>query len=367
LFYLIMDSFQVDDLRIIESTNTQVRRINVITAFILLIGKRQVPGEILKKELEDWSKKEAEENEKYKNATGKLTKNNDSTTAFPKYIQLLSSIRLVRITGNTLSLTKQGKFVYNVLKDARNKKHLHLFEKIIYLDLFLRYDADIIICIYNILYGSKNPMNQKTVQKQFKSFLVDRLSSKLKYSTTHIKPKVAERRRIIQIQWEKPESYAEHFVAPRLEWMSDLGIVRKLNSGSNTTYQMTVQGTKFFNSFNVNNGFIDFTNEWYLNNFFHKSSILFEIDLKKSSIDRSQLGKLLMLSLNFVESSGSFKLPIRETLFYVSLSMLILHKTIIEISALIAMLEEDIIHDNQVFRIKPAARINEGYITVKLI
>ena len=361
-----MDSFRVDDLRIIESTITQVRRINVITAFLLLLGKRQVPGEILKKELENWSKEEAEKNENYKNTTGKLTKNNDSTTAFPKYIQLLSSIRLVRIIGNTLSLTKQGKFVHNVLKDAQNKKHYHLFEKIIYLDLFFRYDADIIICIYNILSGSKKPMNQKAVQKEFKSFLVDRLSSKLKYSTTYTKSKIAERRRVIQVQWEKPESYAEHFVAPRLEWMSDLGIVKKLNSGPNTTYQITGQGKDFFNSFNRNNSFIDFTNEWYLNNFFRKSSILFEIDLKESSLDRSQLGKLLMLSSNFVESSGSFKLPIRETLFYVSLSMLILHQTIIEVSALIAMLEGDIIHGNQVFGIKPAARINEGYITNKL-
>ncbi|MDE0470811.1 MAG: hypothetical protein OXH57_02625 [Ekhidna sp.] len=331
-----------------------------------MIGKRQVPSEILKKELENWSKKEAERNEKYKNATGKLTENDGSTTAFPKYIQLLSSIGLIRRTGNILSLTKQGKFVFNVFKDDQNNKHLHLFEKIIYLDLFLRYDADIIICIYNILYGSKNPMNQKAVQKQFKSFLVDRLSSKLKYSTTHTKSKVAERKRVIQVQWEKPESYAEHFVAPRLEWMSDLGIVEKINSGSNTTYQMTVQGTNFFNSFNRNIDFIDFTNEWYLNNFFRKSSILFEMDLKESSFNKCQLGKLLMLSSNFVESSGSFKLPVRETLFYVSLSMLILHKTIIESSELIAMLEEDIIHDNQVFGIKSSARINEGYITNKI-
>lgn len=362
-----MGSFQVDDLRIIESTNTQIRRINVMTALILSVGMRQVPSEILKKELEKWSRDEAKINQFYKNSTGKLTNDDNPTTAFPKYIQLLSSVGLVRKIGNTLSLTKQGKFVCNVLRYYQGTEYFSHYEKIIYLDFFLRYDADTIICIYNILSSNDTPTNQKTVQKEFKPFLVDRLSAKLKYSITHTKSKIAERRRVIQVEWEKPETYSEHFVAPRLEWMSDLGIVKKLSSGSNTTYQMTTQGLIFFNSFSCNDGFIDFTDKWYLNNFFRKSSKLFDIKLHDSSFDQLQLGKMLMLSLDYVESSSSFKLPIRETLFFVSSSMLVLHKTIVEQSELITKLQQDITYDNQIFGIKSSARVNEGYITTKLI
>ncbi len=365
----------VDDLRILESTNTQVRRISVISAFVKTIGRRQVPSEILKKELIEWSKSEEWNNPNYKKSTGKLTDGEIVTGAFGRYIHLLSGLGLIKKIGHTISLTSSGKYFLNPLKFYQYTENNSQYIRLLYLDLLLRKDADTILCVEEILKSQNEPINQATVQNQFKSFILHRLKQKLSSASSHIKSKIAERRRIIQLEWKEPETYAEHFIAPRLEWMCELGLFKKHYKGSNTLYELSDEGSEFFDSFPMleNSDIYEFNNKWYNESFFKTCSNLLKynngvnlLENKDQKKITKRIGGLLLNAIDLVESSSSFTLPIRNTIFYISASMLILHKTVVEFDNLKEELIKGVSYGNKVFGIKTSARINEGYITIKL-
>ena len=107
---------QVDDMRVIDSVNTQVRYLPILFEIVRKIGADLKPLQIVKKMMEEWSKNEEGNNEQYKKGTGKITDKGKLTKAFDFYIDFLQAMGWVIKTESFIKLSKYGLLIYSLKK-----------------------------------------------------------------------------------------------------------------------------------------------------------------------------------------------------------------------------------------------------------
>ena len=113
----MIEGFIADDLRIINSTNTQLRRLEIISGFIKKIGRRQIPSELLKVLMIEWSLKVEKLFPEYVEKNGRLTINQKPTTAFQKYVSLMKEMGLIKQLGSVISLTTNGIVLFTLINE----------------------------------------------------------------------------------------------------------------------------------------------------------------------------------------------------------------------------------------------------------
>lgn len=361
--------FNVDDLRLVEGTNTQVRQLRIVSVLIATIGKSHLPIDILRSRMLKWSLSLEKVNPGYSGANGKLTESGKPTTAFPKYVELSESLGLISKVGQTLILTRFGILLKHFVDKSEIKDfRLSLYERAFYLYLLISKDADYILTIIHLIKTCENFIHQNEAQKQFEENFINRLKLKISYATSQAKSTIAEKKRIVQYEWRNTKKYSEHIIGPRLEWLNSLGLISMEKFGSKTIYIFTDVGISFFNEFPKDSklGIIDINRTWLDKNFLH--SIRFLVSKNTISNDKEiLLQRYLLKAADLFGASNAFRIPIEVTFLFTSLSILIIHHKIIEFNEIKEALNSGIEVDGKLFGFKSAARTTEGYITIKLI
>lgn len=365
--------FNTDELRVINSTNTQLRRLEVISAFVRIIGKRQIPIELLKKQTLIWSFNVENEYPEYVKYNGKLTEKGKPTTAFNKYVSLIKEIGLIQQLGSVITLTTSGRILFHFIKDKNELSfELSTEERLFYLYILFNKDADYILLIIDMIVNNPEYTKQHQMQEDFKQALLLRLHAKSSFASRKTQMSVHEKIRVVSKEWKNAESYSEHIIAPRVEWLIDLGILKK----NNGRVQLTDDGILF----NMNcpklqstSSYSDINEQWLNNCAFSSFNLLFS-DLGNTEdlnqLDRQEqvdlIGECLANVLNLFRSGSALRVRLHPSLVYTSIHSFCSKKVFVEFDQIITILKENFVHEGKLYQLKNAARITEGYIMVKI-
>ena len=110
------DTKFVDGFRFVSNLNTTVRYLNIISQIIRFIGQKQLPKQILKSTLIEWSRQQEQESIAYKKHHGKITENGKPTSAFEHYLDFSSSLGLIIYHGDLLRLSRLGVLLNKLLE-----------------------------------------------------------------------------------------------------------------------------------------------------------------------------------------------------------------------------------------------------------
>ncbi len=368
-----MEHSNIDGFRFIDHLQTTARQLRVFSAIVLQLNKRQLPRNLLEQLLINWSIIEEKRNEEYNISKGKITNNGIKTTSITYYLSISSSLGLIYRLNNMYVNSKVSKILYFFLKKQVDKKRigLSLSEKIFYLYQLLMVDADgIILALEQLKEGKKN---QKFLQKNFKDSLSQRLLLKQKSAPLGIEAQISNKYKTINFIWRNSEKYAEHIIAPRYEWLSDLELVKIERDAKSTFYNLSEKGNIFFESIpklgteeNVRDINIDWINRSFFStadNIFgdHPNTYFSKLDDKVKKIE---LGNSLELASMEIDSSASFKLPLYETYLFVCIEMLVKSKIVINFSEITDELESSFLYKAKHYKSNIASRTNESYITI---
>jgi len=370
-----MKSIVVDNLRFIHSTHTLVRCLGILSKYVKTIGSNQTPKEILKQQLIHWSAELEGKSEEYKNHNGKLTNKKKPTTAFNKYVDLLEGLGLVTSFGHVLSNTRLGSLLSLFTKGKDDFDFpLNFQEKLFFLYLLIQKDADVIVVILQTLNKAVGPVNQAYMQMGFETSIEDRLQLKEKFATIQAKQMIREKLRVIQYEWTKPEVYSEHIIAPRLEWLADLGLVEMRKQAGNTLYNISGKGEIFYKSLDDLQGYEmkDINEDWLI----HKAFACFAVTLlDRSTISywgnislperKSIMKNYLLQTYKLFSTGGAMRMALYPSMLYISMKLLAEKGIVIEFKEIADELKETLTIDDKSFIIRPSPRLTEAYISVK--
>ena len=177
---------------------------------------------------------------------------------------------------------------------------------------------------------------------------------------------------IVSNEWRNAESYSEHIIAPRLEWLIDLNILIK----NEKHFILTPNGTDFVSKFpNINEieNIIDVNKNFLNQNRFNILTNLFldanTYDVWESLNDSKQneiLGDCLLLFSKILKSGSALRIALEPSLLFSSIYLLCEKNVLVEFNEIIKKLQESFYYKNKRFKIKTSARMNEGYINIKL-
>lgn len=367
-----------DKLRFISNIHTTVRQLFICSKIVDILGERQLPFGILKDLIIKWSYQEEQRNETYRLSKGKLTettvKNKRETTALKNYLILCDSLGLINDNSGFYTNTRLGYLLKNILVEGRiDKDKLSLVEKLFYNYILFNCDADGLLLIFQIL--KDDTKKQADLQKLFKDDFNKRLNAKQNTDIALTRNLASEKYRTINYVWQNADSYSEHILIPRCEWLRDLGFISIERKGSTTLYSVTKMGCDFYGylpKVDIENSIKDIDENFIKNHFFSvlcniKYFPLKDLFVNLSYPDQSLLiGKYLDNAFKVIKTSNNFRLPLTETLIYILLEVITKDEVLINYSDIISMLSNNFSFNQKNYSISDLGRINENYILVQL-
>lgn len=206
----------------------------------------------------------------YKNKKGLVIETKTGNSAKP-YIELAENLGLIHKTVTNYELGKMGK-VYLSIKPIHDSNPFLLddFDKAFFLEQILKNDYLYMYTIMELICRESVPSYNAlklTFQKHLLNRLLNLLSQDSKADSTKIlKLKVIEQR---VKAWDKPMTYLEHILMPRINWLYDLGLIEY---EENNNFGFTASGKKCFLNLSVWNDLemrlivnpINYINKYYI-------------------------------------------------------------------------------------------------------
>lgn len=180
----------------------------------------------------------------YKNKKGLVIETKTGNSAKP-YIELAENLGLIHKTVTNYELGKMGK-VYLSIKPIHDSNPFLLddFDKAFFLEQILKNDYLYMYTIMELICRESVPSYNAlklTFQKHLLNRLLNLLSQDSKADSTKIlKIKVIEQR---VKAWDKPMTYLEHILMPRINWLYDLGLIEYKNKN---IFNFTASGKNCF-------------------------------------------------------------------------------------------------------------------------
>lgn len=336
-----------------------------------------MPRKLIRELLTKWSLEQELKNNDYKNIKGKITDNGKETSTLRYYLELTGSLGLTSHFNNFFSNTNISYVFLHFLKEKNpdSSFNLDISEKVFYLFQLFYIDADGILLTLTTLKEAEKK-SQSELQKKCKEVLNRRLLAKQEMAPPITKITISEKYRIINFVWKKPEKYAEHIISPRLEWLSSLGLVNILRSGTITSYSFTDIGLLFFEAvpvLSIDSSVKDINDGWIFNDLFVHIEQLYFSELKsvfpqnEPSNKKDLVKKSLQKAIAVVKSSSSFRFPLLDTLLFICMDNILSKKAFLKFSDVISEFSDGLIIEGKQYFLKEAARINESYITTRVI
>lgn len=372
-----MSDISVDGFRFISNVHTTARQLRVCSQIVNILGANQIPRKLIRELIVKWSLEQEEKNIYYKISKGKITDNGKETSTLRYYLELTHALGLTTRFNNFFSNTNRSYVLLHFLESEITNRSLQLSlsEKIFYLFQLLYVDADGIFLVLEILKETRDA-NQVELQKKCKDVLNKRLLAKQEIAPQLAKIGISEKYRIVNFVWKKPDKYAEHIISPRLEWLSNLGLVEIKRSGSSTSYNFTRLGEGFYEALPglINDKAVKDINEiWIFSDFFSLANNLFDEQARNPyqtlSLEEKKavLSTSLRMALNVVKTSSSFRFPLLDTLLFICMDIFITKNIVLNFSEIMLEFVNGFTLGNKQYFLKEAARINESYITTRVI
>ncbi|ASM40158.1 hypothetical protein CSPB12327_07005 [Campylobacter sp. RM12327] len=209
------------------------------------------------------------------------------------YIDFAISLRMLYIQNNRYALSKFGK-VFNVLRKkldnpTDNYFILQYYEKIFFLFFILQNDNFYFWSLLEIIYIQGNKTTIKNLKSEFKEYIIKELRFIVEHSKISNKEKIEMNLQIKKIiNWK--ESYLEHIVEPRVNWMLDLDLLDKDEFLKNNII-LSQKGLKFLSGlssyYDIFQEKFTIVNQLLCMDFFSLMSEVYSI--KASYVDKSDI------------------------------------------------------------------------------
>lgn len=222
------------------STNTQTRRLGYFSAAAKLMSLEPTPMDRLVAQLVEWNTNNRRALESYESQKGVAK----SPSAAKRYLKLANGLGMATALGSGLQLSDDGLLLKTLLPNETSFA-LTTAEKLFYLGQLLAYDADPLLALAAWLPHEAVPPTLGYLQRGFQGALLDWLRLRARSATNESAQRsLSDRVKTVE-GWKRPDTYAEHVVAPRLHWLLDLGLL-DVGAFHHTTFVLTDPAASFF-------------------------------------------------------------------------------------------------------------------------
>lgn len=208
----------------VVSVNTQARRLGCV---LFLLGKvaagrkmQSLLASLPPSELADLSKNL--EDNGY--SSGHLTA---KASSIEHYLTEAAEFRLLAKQGSIFDLTNRGHFLIDAVRPECDRPYpLPVAAKIFFFNTILTVDYfGMAAVVSSLLQGARKLID---AQRDHQAELLRLLNTAARSSSDSRLHRMAQDRIISIRKWTKPESYAEHLVSAKINWLMDLGIVKSM-------------------------------------------------------------------------------------------------------------------------------------------
>lgn len=231
----IFDDYEIN----ILPSNTKNRRLGYLKLILYMFEKcSKFPVISLYRDFERYVQPYVSFLLVYKSKKGVVVETKTGNSAKP-YIELAESLGLIHKTATYYELGKMGKTYLSIEKvigkSTENPFNMSDFDKAFFLEQILKRDYLYMYAIMELI--CKASISSYFVLKEgFQQHLLHNISYLLNQnnnvdSAKLLKLKIIERR---VKAWDKPMSYLEHILMPRINWLYDLGLIEYENKNSFT-------------------------------------------------------------------------------------------------------------------------------------
>ena len=273
--YYSLDVTMPDDYEIhILPSNTKCRRLGYLKLLLQMLEERpKSPVISFYTTFEKYVQPYAHLLLSYKNKKGIVVETKTGNSAKP-YVELAEDLGLIHKTSAYYELGKMGK-AYLAIKKAMcmnndNPFLLSDFDRSFFLEQLLKNDFLYTYIIMELICKDSSS-SYKVLKQTFQEHLLRRITELLNQnvnieSSKLLKLKVIERR---VKAWDKPMTYLEHILMPRINWLYDLGLIEYVNTSA---FSFTHNGLRCFLNLSVWNDLdmrlvvnpINYLNSYYI-------------------------------------------------------------------------------------------------------
>lgn len=212
------------------SVQTKVRRLAYIKMILSMFeDSNYYPDNIFTKKVELEANRHDNDLQHYANNKGKIDITKTGNSSKP-YIETAMALQLLYFQNNAYKISKYGKILLvlnnRLTASTNNYFELSKFQKAYFLFFILQTDGFYLWILLDLINLQGNKTTLKELKKEFQTYALSQLKFVLKSSeipTTNKNEIVAKIKRIKE--WKKPESYLEHIIDPRINWLFDLNII----------------------------------------------------------------------------------------------------------------------------------------------
>lgn len=353
-------------LRSIEATNTKMRRLAYVTAIVNMLDKRGMGERTMCEKLVQWDQRQ--DIGAYWVQTGQASSN----YAAKRYLQFATALGVVSARSGHFRNTRIGLVIRELTKSKTGDSahlpfSLTIQEKLAYLYLLVEKDTDFLFTIMDAIHDHES-ISLSELQQSFKQLLLDRIKSKFKMATAARHKQTLLDRREEVLVWEKPARYAEHLVAPRVNWLLDLGLLSPIEF-TRHKYLFTEHGDNFYTSVPKYStlAFSDVSDQWLQKGFWIENSEeitgqdLMDWESENPSMVQT-LSKALAHSFQDFQYTPIPKVSLSQILFYLSIYLITEFDTIICPADVLSWLQTSPVWQTRRYQVRLSARENESFL-----
>jgi len=365
----------IDELRIIEHTNTQVRFLPIISQILRTIGSRSSSLNILESVLLKWSIEQERNSTEYKNHNGILSNNEKPTTAFQYYIELMMNFGFITKINEVVRNSKYGILFLTLDKLNFDRNFFSQIEKMFFFFFIIQKDADNIIMLLQMIKENDGIADQTLLRANYESYLKKRLQLKANNSHSFSQNAVLDKLRKVEYEWQNAKEYSKHIIPPRMEWLVDIGILKKNETKRIKRFEFTEFGIRFYNSLefvddselkDVNYIWLEDKLVYEFQYLFKNENLINDFNSLDEYSKNNFLGEILPLAYKELDNDGLRRVSGLPFYLFIMIIGLSKYKISVPFSSLKARLTQSFSTNEYTFSFREASRINESYLTVSI-
>lgn len=255
-------------------SNTKTRRLGYVKLLLqMLVEQKGTPSSLIARRVEKYVQPFNQFLIDHKNTKGVVLETKTGNSSKP-YIDLAESMGMIRKTANSYDLGKTGNVYWHLKQEIDGKENnpfvLSDFDIAFFIEQLLKNDFMYMYVLLELICQLGNA-SYHSLKQVFQKRLLHRIhvvieGAKEIDAQKALNLKMIERR---IMSWEKPMTYLEHILMPRINWLFDLGLIEYK---SKDCFSLTPQGdTLFFNlsiwndlKMGVISNPIEFINSYYI-------------------------------------------------------------------------------------------------------
>ncbi len=352
---------------------TRVRYLPLLKQIMITLENNTLSIILLKEKLVSWSEVKLKKSEFYRNHNGILHKvDSTPTDAFYDYIDFLLELNLISRLNDFVRCTKYGVLFNSLHKLLEDGKDFSDYEKMFYLFILFNKDTENLLLILDYIFQQNKPVSQAELSKKYKTLLKIRLEHILHITTNEtVRDKylslLNEEKEIVDTK--KTKTVSKHTVPPRLEWLTDLGIIKET---SKDVFVLSDRGLKLYNSIPKHNLQISeislINNEWIFDNAISSFALLFDNKNYFKNIAKPKqdelLSKYIQICYEQINTDSVSRISTLPAFIFISIMLFSQENIILDFTEIKNMLINGIETGEYQYFIREAQRINESYISI---